>query len=35
MKCNKMKIIALVAVAALGGTRWFLSSRDAQESDFA
>ena len=35
MKCNKMKIIALVAVAALGGTLWFLSSRDAQESDFA
>lgn len=35
MKLHQKAIIALVALAALGGTLWFLNSRDAQESDFA
>lgn len=35
MKLHQKAIISLVAFAALGGTLWFLNSRDAQESDFA
>lgn len=35
MKLHQKLIIALVALAALGGTLYFLNSRDAQESDFA
>lgn len=35
MKLHQKAIISLVALAALGGTLWFLNSRDAQESDFA